>query len=268
MSIESRRMYIRSYPVKRDPFQTDLSWNRHGVMKPWEPVLHRHATQLQNGGQMRPEIKSHASTAPNHPLQAVFGRHWPHVKCAVKSQSNVQLVDVVPFAAAFCWPSTAVISPRKTLLEAKAISRPARQSSQPVLRMAKAWRKRIPLLWDNTQTTCMDVLQGHKSKMISNCLEKKRKKLTSLAPFTVLYLQRMFHHRHHFVARNRVPTSFALPRSKVSSVSVGSWCLPSRGQRRAINSQLIYWRHESPIPFTSHNWRVCVVCIGGVGPPD
>lgn len=44
-------MYIHSYPVKRDPFQTDLpetAIKRHGR------VLHRRATQLQNGGKMRP----------------------------------------------------------------------------------------------------------------------------------------------------------------------------------------------------------------------
>ena len=35
--------------------------------------------------------------------------------------------------------------------------------------------------------TCIDVLRGHKSKMISNCLEKK--KLTGLEPFTILHLQ-------------------------------------------------------------------------------
>ncbi len=74
----------------------------------------------------------------------------------------------------------------------------------------------------DSQITCIDVLRGHKSKMNSNCLEKK--KLISLEPFTILHLQWRL---HHFVARNRVPTSFALPRSEVSSVSVGSWCLPT-----------------------------------------
>lgn len=207
MSIESRRMYIHSYGPFRDPFQTGVS-----------------------------ETATESETLRNLGGSCIAAPP----SCRMVGRCDLQLVDVVPFAAAFCWPSTAVISPRKTLLEAKAISRPARQSSQPVLRMANAWRKRIPLLWDNTQTTCMDVLQGHKSKMISNCLEKKRKKkLTSLEPFTVLYLQRMFHHRHHFVARNRVPTSFALPRSEVSSVSVGSWCLPSRGQRRPLAVYLL-----------------------------